>query len=253
MLNSKTVSSGNIIAKLYRDNPNFDSVNNSDLIEWIGEAIEFIAAPMAYEEKVVVVEISNDRAKLPCDLHAVQSISIYPCLISETDCPDPIEKNLFTQMRYSTDVYHMYCKGADFADNCSSDYTYKLNDGYIFANHDEGYVMISYWAIPTDDKGWPKIPDNIRYREGVTTHLAWKLARGAWTRGKMSRDMYMDYARERDWYIGSAGNAARILSIDQQESLKNQLVRMIPKLNEHSQGFLETGAEQVRYKHTNRT
>ena len=76
---------------------------------------------------------------------------------------------------------------------CDSEYVYKLNDSYIYPNFQCGAVQLSYWAIPTDDAGFPKIPDQIKFREAVSAHLTWKLARTKMIAGKMPQAIYMEF------------------------------------------------------------
>ena len=58
------VSADRIIAKLYRD-LGLEELNETDIIEQIGEALEAIGAITLYEEAVAFIEIENHQADLP--------------------------------------------------------------------------------------------------------------------------------------------------------------------------------------------
>lgn len=249
--NGKYVSINNIISKVYRDLDMSDQINISDAVEWCGEAIELIGSPGTLEEKVTILEVSEYRAAIPSDLHQVQTIWGYSGTVQSDDSTadnyiDDITH--FTAMRYSMDTMHMYMNNCNDY-KCNSGYTYIVNDSYVYPNYQCGAIKLSYWAIPTDDDGYPKIPDQIKFREAVAAHLAWKIARIKMITGKMNGQVYMEFKQERDWYIGAAQNAGQMPGLDMMESLKNNFIRLIPKINQHRDGFASASSPEQRYTH----
>lgn len=63
-----------IFAKLYRDIKR-DDISESDVIEWIAEAMEFIKTPNMYEPAVAFVEVSNHQCRLPKLFHVLIQIA----------------------------------------------------------------------------------------------------------------------------------------------------------------------------------
>lgn len=62
-----------IFAKFARDiSANFDE---GDLIEWTGEALEFIGSVKLYEEAVAIIEVKNHQFALPNGIHQIQQIA----------------------------------------------------------------------------------------------------------------------------------------------------------------------------------
>tara|TARA_R110000751_G_scaffold8281_7_gene33107 strand:+ start:5182 stop:6066 length:885 start_codon:yes stop_codon:yes gene_type:complete len=249
--NGKYVSVNNIISKVYRDMDMSDQLNISDAVEWCGEALELIGSPGTLTEAVTVIEVADYKAEIPSDLHQIQTCWAYSGTVQTDDSDSDnylYDITRFIPMRYSTDVMHHYmetCKDH----RCDSEYVYKLNDSYIYPNFQCGAVQLSYWAIPTDDAGFPKIPDQIKFREAVSAHLTWKLARTKMIAGKMPQAIYMEFKQERDWYIGAAQTAGQMPGLDMMESIKNNWIRLIPKINQHSDGFRSAGTAEQRISH----
>lgn len=61
----KYTSIDRVFAKLRRDRGNLQGIGESDIIEWVGEALEFMGAVSQYEEAVSFIEIKNHQAYLP--------------------------------------------------------------------------------------------------------------------------------------------------------------------------------------------
>lgn len=68
-----------IIGKLNRD-LGLEDINESDIIEWIGEALEAIKANNSYEEQVAFIEVKDHKAELPKGLHAIIQIARNNCI-----------------------------------------------------------------------------------------------------------------------------------------------------------------------------
>lgn len=244
--NGKYVSIQNIISTVYRNMKVSQSLNIVDAVEWAGEAIEFIGGPYTFEQKVVVLPIVNFKAKLPCELHYIETTRGYPIKNTNEEC---YSSHKAIPMRYSTDSFHhRFCAGnADC--RCSSSYTYTVNDDYINTSFREGFVELSFQAIPIDNEGFPKIADTIKIKQAVAAHISWRIASIQADEGKMPQWRYEKYELERDWYIGAAQTSQQMPSIDMMESIKNNWLRLIPKINQHSDSFKSAGDPEKRYIH----
>ena len=85
----KTISSKEIIRKIFRDLKPEDDNWIDDAIEWIGEALEHIGAASQLIQKQCVLTIANHKVLLPTDLHYVNQVavnnSVSPTASSELD------------------------------------------------------------------------------------------------------------------------------------------------------------------------
>ena len=114
---------------------------------------------------------------------------------------------------------------------------YQLNNGYIFTSFESGNVEMAYTAFPTDVNGFPLIPDNIKFLKAVSAYIAHKISFKLWLKDVMTRDKKDALEQEWLWYVGSAKTAASMPSIDQMEAIKNEWMRAIPNINQHSSHF----------------
>lgn len=236
IFNGKYVSVYEIINSAYRDSGMSNELNIADAIEWAGEAIELIGGMNYFEEKVEVILVKNHKAKIPCSLHIINGISaLEDCNATEIDeCNFDITS--FSPMIYKSNIYHKYIPHNSNS-NISGALTYNVNDNYIFTNFDKGFIAISYKGIVVDENGFPKIPDDIKVKSAVRYHLLWKLGFIKLMNNKISGQAYQIIERDRDWYIGAAQTRSVMPNNDQLESIKNNWIRLIPKINHHSDGF----------------
>jgi len=71
----KTISSKEIIRKIFRDlKPDNDNWID-DAIEWIGEALEHIGASTQLEHKQAVLSVVNHKVSLPSDLYYINQVA----------------------------------------------------------------------------------------------------------------------------------------------------------------------------------
>ena len=244
--NGRYISVETIIAKVYRDMGMSDSIDISDAIEWAGEAMDLIGATVYLKEKNSAIDVQDYKAKLPCELHYLHTAAGHELILAdEQDCD--IKTMSFKAMRYSTDAYHHWKCGKSDDNLCVSDMTYTINDDYIFPNFEEGKILLSYMAMPIDDRGYPEIPDDAKFKEAVASHIKWRLGFIKWMNGKMPQGVYQKLEQDRDWYMGAAQNRDKMPSVDMMESIKNNWIRLIPKINQHSDGFKTAGDAEQRY------
>lgn len=250
-MNGKFVSVHTAIERAYRDLGMDEDFNVSDAIEWAGEALELIGRPMQLlDGEPALLKIVDYKAKLPCDLHHI--VTCKGAINAECDEEEYDRGVKYTAMRYSTDAYHhAYCsKSKDH--QCDSDLTYKVNNNFISTSFETGLVSMAYKRIPTDKDGYPLIPDDIKYGLAVSGHLKYKLGFIRWMNGKMPERVYKSLEADRDWYIGAAQNRGLNVTADMMESLKNSWVRLIPKINQHADGFAGVGSREQRIIHNSR-
>lgn len=231
--NGKYISIKSIVERAYRDTGGILKIDYYDAIEWAGEAIELIGSPIQLLDKHECLEIEEYKAKLPCELHLLMGVRIKGSGIS---------------LRYSTDLYHSALVCQDINHGCTSDITYTINDDYIFTTFEEGDLEIVYKAIPTDDEGFPLVPDDIKFVKAVKSYIEERIFWKGLLTGKVQNYVHQKADIERDWYIGAAQNRGNMPSPDMMESLKNNWIRLIKKIDQHSDGFKSIGQEEIRNK-----
>lgn len=125
---------------------------------------------------------------------------------------------------------------------------YKLNGDYLFTNFRNGFVEMQYKAYPVDDFGMPMVPDEIRFIKAVEWYLISRMDYKRWRSSRNAADqrIWESSDQQASWYIGSARSKALKPTLAQMESIKNMILRSIPKINEFATGFKNTGTIEQR-------
>ena len=71
----KLTSLDRVISGIYRDLNPVVELNESDLVEWAGEALEYIGAYSQLDEKVEYLKIDDFKALIPCGLHKIVQVA----------------------------------------------------------------------------------------------------------------------------------------------------------------------------------
>jgi len=129
--------------------------------------------------------------------------------------------------------------------------TFDLNNNHITLSVKEGVVCLAYLAIPTDDEGLPLIPEDTSYQLAVKKYLTMKIDYIAWRKGELQNPIFQHSEQEWQWYVGQAGNKAKMPNIDQMEGLKNQVMRLLPNVNHHETFFKSLGYPEIRKNFNN--
>jgi len=245
MLNPGYTSIDRVVENVIRDTGFTDDINYSDIVEWVFIAQELINVPSTYIQKVTdgnkdwnhypPMEIINHRASLPCDFHKLISIREY-C----SKLPMIGDSGTFLKSQNQSDITRY------------SNLTYTINADYIFTNVEEGFLEVSYWAFPTDDDGLPLVPNDVTYLKAIEAFLTERLARRMLIQGKMDR--YTFELLEKEWlfYVKSAKSKAALPSYDQAEALKNQILRLVQRPNQHKWNYSGLTNQEQAYTNRNR-
>jgi hypothetical protein len=124
--------------------------------------------------------------------------------------------------------------------------TFDINNNHLTLSVKEGRVCMAYLAVPTDDEGLPLIPEDVSYQVAIKKYLTMKIDYIAWRKGELRSDIFQHSQQEWTWYVGQAGNKAKMPSIDQLEGIKNQVMRLLPNINAHETFFSTQLAPEIR-------
>jgi hypothetical protein len=131
--------------------------------------------------------------------------------------------------------------------NSTLDYTYTINNSYIKTNIKTGYLMIAYATIPTDEEGYPLVPDNELFKEALYHYIVYKLLYPKWLSGQVRDRQYESAKRSWNFYRKAAYAEAMMFNADQLESLKNQNLKLYPEINDFDNFFSTSGQQQELY------
>jgi len=195
-----------------------------DSIEWIGEALGQIGAYTQYNAKEVDLVIKDYKAKLPCDFIHLKRI-VNADYNSPQGIYDNRNNNLLGNNTDSTTQ-----RGERLLGNSDTDFDYNIVLDNIISTVKDGNLKIQYLAMPTDEEGFPLIPDNESYKEA----FFWKVARQIAIRGKLPNErLTVDYCDQQwNWYCGQARAEANAFTHAEMDwiALDNQTMVPLTKM-----------------------
>ena len=279
---NKFISLKAIIESVYRDS-GIDEINFETALEDAAELIGLMGVPYTYIDKATdgviapVSQVMGYRAMLPND--AAYIVGMRRIILDSNNViihSDPMieSSNIYqySQMNEATSISNFVTPtasapimGFDEEDNFvatdgqiigstpigrkTTPYSYRINNNIIYTDFKEGYINIIYKAFPTDEEGFLMIPDDEKLRAAVKYHLIYKIDYRRWRVNPASpgiKALLNDSEQRRDFYVGAARNKAHIPSIDKMEAIKNRMLRSIPKINEHMNGFKSLNIQERR-------
>lgn len=190
--------------------------------------IRIVGMPTIFQEKTQEVEIENHRGSLPCDFHEMIQVRT-----NHEKCGHYVG-GVF---RYSTDNFHMSDTKHE-----SPDYTYKIQGSVIYTSLKEGTIEIAYRAIAVDDEGYPMVPDKSSFTRALELYIKKKCFTILFDLGKISQAVYANVQQDYAWAVGQAQSDLIRPSIDEMQSITNALNTLVPRVNEHSKGFITDGS-----------
>lgn len=128
-----------------------------------------------------------------------------------------------------------------------SEITYTENGPYLDFNIETGYAMIAYKALPTDENGYPLIPDVEEVKEAIYWYIEMKQLYPQWKNGKVRDAVYMHAKNE--WGSKRLGAKGELMmpSGDELKSVMNSWLRLMPNINQDKTFFKYIGAQQQLY------
>lgn len=208
------------------DNPLLQDLTLERVVNYTVDFIRKVGMPKVYIEKTANLEIKEYRALLPCDFHKMIQVRVF--------------KEGYSQVfRSSTDSFHLSKDKGD-----SHDLTYKLQGQAIYTSMKNGTIEIVYQAIPVDCDGYPMIADNSSFREALELYITKKRYKVLFDVGKIRGDVYSSTCQDYAFAVGQAQTSLIMPTIDEMESITNSWNTLIPRVREHSFGFINNGSKE---------
>lgn len=232
----KYISAKSIIAKLYRDLNITTELNESHILEWLGEVLQKIGAFSQYEEINDILELTDGKAFLP---------SNFDRLVYITHNNKPLSWST------SSNLHNYDCPDCNKIPNCCTDNNFYISNNIIITDIKEkdSKICITYLGVPIDEEGYPLIPDDIYFIEACSKYVMYMLDYREWRKGNIPDKVVQKSEQDYLFYINSARGSANMPNLAQLERLKNVWVRLSPLNNEYSKNFRNLGNQERRYKH----
>lgn len=226
---NKFVSINSILGKLYRDLDINTEISEASVVEWCAEALSMIGSYYQFEEISECITITNGKVKLPCGFEKLVDVTY---------------NNIPLYWATNTAAMNYQCSNCSIpvCNSGSCDYTFYINNSYLITNienHDdlEATLCIVYLGIPTDENGYPLIPDDVYYAKALAAYVTMMLDRQEWRKGKIADKIKLDSEFEWGFYVNSARGAANMPSKAVMENLKNIMQRIASRPHMYKTGF----------------
>jgi hypothetical protein len=193
-------------------------------VNYAAEFMQVVGMPPEFENKVEKVEIENWRGKLPCDLYEI------------------------VQVKDPKGFAYISAEGSFGNRNHPEQYpafTYRVKGDIIFTSTKSIDLLVSYLAIPTDDYGFPLIPENAAYIRALELYIQKRYFTILFNNGKINQNVLANTQQEYAFYVGQAQSDLIRPSLDQMESIKNMWTTLIPKVHKHADGFKTVNNPEV--------
>ena len=167
----KRVSVKRVIANVIRNLDVTDATRNLyDFVEWAFEAERKIGSYKTFVKKEVTLNISNKQASLPSD---------FLSLIDLKKSGDASNSTYFSQ------------SSASFPSDVDKKNTFYFTEDTInVSTSDVSSIDIAYYAVDTDDEGFPTIADN--HEDAVAAYIMYKYKSRDYYNGNLPRYIFID-------------------------------------------------------------
>lgn len=268
------ITSKSIIAKVIADlGLEEDKIKISDIVEWIGEAVQKIGSVNQKRHKVATLEIDGYQCKLPCDLESIDLVAystnketwqIMKKTTGSFSIINPVDVNNRELNMGQVTIVQEENGDNILAESGTSQilgaYTqrvtsqpqnklieYDIKPGYILTNVSKGYIKLSYFAEQTDKEGLPLIPDLASYSEAIYWYVAMKLLYIEYFTGRKPQHLYYDAKRSWNFYRQQAYAESLMPSTNEIENIKNTWHTLVPEVDSIDNFFYDMGKEQIIY------
>lgn len=204
-----------VIGKIVRDTRTSDGSYFDDMTDWIDEAISLMKTRFQLELQQECIDINFHHADLPCAFESLIAVSYQGQRIKESGGTRMKPAGGFRNVTFQTVVDAPQVTGLDEVSKpggtvslkaiehmpCNEQIWYRLNYNKIETNLEDGELTLYFWSKPTDEDGFPMIPDNQLYKEAIYWYVRMKMIGTGY---KDTVFEYQDCEKRWDDYMGKA-------------------------------------------------
>lgn len=174
-----------------------DHTNEEALIEWVWEALDKIDMKVNLMECEARLDVAEGRTQIPGGLESLIAIR-------DADTNSPMD---------------------DVGTGDFKPLSYKIFNGMILTDFDEGTLLVGYLGKPMDDDGLPLIPDSPSMKKAVESYLMERKGFVALMSGDIQAGVYSLLDRKLQASLVAARSEARKLSPDGMANLAKTMMR----------------------------
>lgn len=231
------VSVYQVIAKVMKDlDITEENQRINDYIDWAGEAIELIGAPVQMETVTTEddpIEVKGYQAHAPFDSQHIMIVEY-----------SPVKDGLYKRIHQATSIKDVSALKRD------ANIYYSIKPKYIVLNVKDGYIKVTYKRLFKDVDGMIMVPDLMSYLEAIYWYIDMKITYPLWRIGKIRDSVYLNSKNSWNFFKNKAYGEMMMPTYDQYANgVKNAYNRIIPEMNEDSNALKNIGVqEKVRFE-----
>lgn len=222
------------------DHPMLRDITLEQVVRYTVRFIGINGLPKMYQDKIVVLDVHEFRAALPCDLISIIQVKDNHsgiCLRSMTDNFTPGMEPKEAKERHHRDVPHLH------------EMSFKTQGRVLYTSFPEGQVEIAYRAIPLDEDGFPLLIDNENYLAALEAYIKKQIFTIKFDQGKLAAGVLQNVQQEYAWLAGQLKAEFMIPSVSEMQSLMNAYNSLIPRMSEFYRGFRDAGDRELIRRH----
>jgi len=218
MYNGSTISLGSVIWKVMKY-PFTEDLTYETAAEYALEYIKLMGAPCIYSDVITEpIKLTDYKARLPNDILWIKGVKY---MVDKCDVNTP---NGEVAMQGAVDIYHAgnvpyNVRASEIPNNQGINYV--IDKGIIKTSVCDGYIVVSYKAVATDEHGYPLVPDKMEFILGLQFYILERYLHPLWMMGKVTDKVFNDITQKSNFYYGSAHTGLRMPDTDELESIMN--------------------------------
>lgn len=240
----KFTSIYDVIERVHR--AGFRDFTEEEAKEWTWEAIMKLGIQKHLIDRTAIIPIDAARGTLPYDLCDITSGGVRDyqtkiCLMQEKDLyynPDTVGESTITQSfntEYPSVVYvdgvqiddtNVFLSQVPYYEYIQQEFTYKLDNGFIYTGFKTGNVEIAYKAFPIDNEGNPMIEDDVKVVYFVEMYIIKRIANRMWLMEELTTEKLRKIEQDYAFAAGAARSTANIGSVEDWESIRARMLRL---------------------------
>lgn len=112
----------------------------------------------------------------------------------------------------------------------------------IYTSIKEGTIEIAYRSLAVDDEGYPLVPDKSSFTRALELYIKKQCFTILFDLGKINQAVFANVQQDYAWAVGQAQSDLIRPSIDEMQSITNAFNTLLPRVNQHSKGFITDGS-----------
>lgn len=206
------------------DHPMLKDLTLERVVHYALRLMKIVGCPVIFQDKIATIDYEDYKAPLPCDLYKI--IQIKSLGHHRNFC-----------YRYTTDNFHLSVRDHRKCTDYPNDYTYKVQNSYIFFSREKDKIELSYRALPVDENGLPMIVDNEAFIRALESYIKYERFKILRDTGEMDLRRFAEVEKDYCFEVAQATNQFLIPSEDEMESITNMWTALLPRRHAHDDGF----------------